>query len=216
MSSVLALRDMDDVLRAGAAVYNDGEHHAAHDAWEERWLSLESGTDDERLLHGLIQFTAAVHHARNRNWIGATGLAESAHGYLEGLPDDHRGVDLVPVRRFLAELATDPERIERGPPPALVHEGSAVSLADLGASATFAAARALGEELGMEAGTIDRAIGYAREELENQGRGPILALVFDLVREERHRGLARRRLEEHVARRRRRDRDVEGLFDPGE
>lgn len=207
---------MDEVLRAGAAVYNAGEHHAAHDVWEERWLGLESGTDDERLLHGLIQFTAAVHHARNRNWAGATGLARSAREYLAGLPDGYRGVDLDSVRRFLADLATDPERIERAPPPLLTHEGVTVSLADLDAEATFAAAHALAEEMGMEEGTIDRAVDYAREELEAAGRGPILALVFDLVREERHRGLARRRLEEHVARRRHRDRDVEGLFEPGE
>ena len=207
---------MDDVLRAGVAVYNAGEHHAAHDVWEERWLALESGTDDERLLHGLIQFTAAVHHARNRNWAGATGLAESAHGYLAGLPDGYRGVDLVPIRRFLVDLAADPERIERTTPPLLTHEGTALSLADLDAEATLAAARALAEKLGMEEAVIDRAIEYAREECEEAGSGRMLALVFDLVREERHRGLVRERIEQHVARRRHRERDVEGLFDPGE
>lgn len=207
---------MDDVLRAGVAVYNAGEHHAAHDVWEERWLALESGTDDERLLHGLIQFTAAVHHAHGHNWAGATGLAESAQEYLAGLPDGYRGVALDPIRRFLAELAADPERIERAPPPMLTHDGVALSFADLDAEATLAAARALAEELGMEAEVIDRAIGYAREELEEAGRGPMLALVFDLVRQERHRGLVRQRLVQHVERRRRRDRDVEGLFEPGE
>lgn len=207
---------MEKVLRAGVAVYNAGEHHAAHDVWEERWLELESGTDDERLLHGLIQFTAAVHHARNRNWVGTTGLAESAREYLEGLPDDYHGIALDPVRRYLTGLAADPERIERGSPPMLTHDGVALSFADLDAEATLAAARALAEELGMEAAVIDRAIGYAREELEEAGRGPMLALVFDLVREEHHRGLVRQRLAQHVERRRNRERDVEGLFDPGE
>ena len=71
---------MREHLRAGIAVYNAGEYHAAHDAWEDYWLDLERGTDDERLLHGLIQFTAAVHHAEERNWEGAVGLAESATG----------------------------------------------------------------------------------------------------------------------------------------
>ncbi|MFB6301121.1 MAG: DUF309 domain-containing protein, partial [Halobacteriales archaeon] len=52
---------MDAHLRAGIAIYNAGGYHAAHDAWEDHWLDLESGTDDERFLHGLIQFTAAVH-----------------------------------------------------------------------------------------------------------------------------------------------------------
>ncbi len=48
-SSTMCLRDQ---LRAGAAIYNDGYYHAAHDAWEARWLECEDGTDDERLLHG--------------------------------------------------------------------------------------------------------------------------------------------------------------------
>ncbi|WP_336345338.1 DUF309 domain-containing protein [Halalkalicoccus ordinarius] len=207
---------MEKVLQAGVAVYNAGEHHAAHDVWEERWLELESGTDDERLLHGLIQFTAAVHHARNRNWVGATGLAESAREYLEGLPEDYHGIALAPVRGYLAGLAADPERIERGSPPMLTHAGVAVTPEDLDAEATFTAARALAEAFGLDDEVIGRAIGYAREELEESGRGPFLALVFDLVREERHRGLVTRRLEERVARRRSRERDVEGLFDPGE
>jgi hypothetical protein len=207
--------DMEDALRAGAAVYNDGEHHAAHDAWEDRWLDLESGTDDERLLHGLIQFTAAIHHARNRNWEGARGLAESAGGYLAGLPENYRGVALDPVREYLAGLASDPELIERDPPPALVHRGEAVSFADLDVEATFLAARVLAEELGIEGEVIDHAIRYARDDLQESGGGPFLSLVFDLVREE-GRGLVRRRLEDRVERRRSRDRDVEGLFDPGD
>ncbi len=207
--------DMEDALRAGAAVYNAGEHHAAHDAWEDRWLDLESGTDDERLLHGLIQFTAAIHHARNRNWEGARGLAESAGGYLAGLPENYRGVALDPVREYLAGLASDPELIERDPPPALVHRGEAVSFTDLDVEATFLAARVLAEELGIEGEVIDHAIRYARDELEESGGGPFLSLVFDLVREE-GRGLVRRRLEDRVERRRSRDRDVEGLFDPGD
>jgi predicted metal-dependent hydrolase len=73
---------MESHLRAGVAVYNAGQYHAAHDAWEDHWLDLEQGTDDEQFLHGLIQFTAAVHHARTRNWSGATGLASSARDYL--------------------------------------------------------------------------------------------------------------------------------------
>lgn len=213
---------MDDALRAGIAVYNAGEHHAAHDAWEHQWLELEAGTADERLLHGLIQFTAAVHHARNRNWPGATGLAGSAREYLAGLPDPdrYRGVDLDRVRAFLEGLAADPERIERAPPPALTHEGTAVSLADLDAEATFVAARSLSEELDVDEAVLDRAISYARTELSEAGTGTMLALVFDLVRgvEEEggtdRRALVRQRLEEHVERRRRRKRDVEGLFDP--
>ena len=46
---------MDAHLRAGAAIYNTGEFHAAHDAWEELWLDMDDGPDRD-LLQGLIQF----------------------------------------------------------------------------------------------------------------------------------------------------------------
>ena len=80
---------MNAHLRAGVAVYNAGRFHAAHDAWEEYWLGLESGADDERFLHGLIQFTAVVYHATEDNWSGAQGLAESAREYLADLRETH-------------------------------------------------------------------------------------------------------------------------------
>jgi predicted metal-dependent hydrolase len=104
---------IETAIRAGAAVFNAGHYHAAHDAWEGYWLDLESGTDDERFLHGLIQFTAAAHHASNARRDGAVGLAESALAYLDGLGGTHRGVDLESVRRYLTELqaASDVEAV---------------------------------------------------------------------------------------------------------
>ncbi|PSQ33570.1 DUF309 domain-containing protein [Halobacteriales archaeon SW_10_68_16] len=97
---------MEPHLRAGVAIYNAGGHHAAHDAWEDHWLGLDAGTDDERFLHGLIQFTAAVYHARNRNWSGATGLAEGGPAGL--------GFEATCVAAdVLAEEGYDEETIER-------------------------------------------------------------------------------------------------------
>ena len=123
-------------LQAGVAVYNAGRYHAAHDAWEDHWLDLEAGTEDERFLHGLIQFTAAVHHATNGNWSGATGLAESAGEYLSELPAEYRSVNVADGREYLASLARDPEVIERRQPLALTHEGTAIGPADLDLDAT--------------------------------------------------------------------------------
>jgi predicted metal-dependent hydrolase len=209
---------MEPHLRAGIAVYNDGEHHAAHDAWEDRWLDLESGTDDERFLHGLIQFTAAVHHGHEGNWAGLQGLADSAGEYLDGLPSPYRGVDLDPVRAYLADLAADPEHIERVEPPRLRHEGRAPSLADLAGDGEFeavaVAARVLAEEYeAYDGDVIEAGIAYARESVEAGESGRFTALVFDFVAGE-ERGLVHRRLREHVERRRSREADVEGLFDP--
>ncbi|RQH01304.1 DUF309 domain-containing protein [Natrarchaeobius oligotrophus] len=204
---------MHDQLRAGVAIYNDGHYHAAHDAWEDRWLDLESGTDDERLLHGLIQFTAAVHHARRRNWEGTVGLAESALEYLAELPDDYGGVRLPPLRVFLESLAADPAVIERRPPVALEHDGDAPALADLGFESTAIAAVVLAEELGYDEAAFERARAYARRDLEaGEDDSRFVALLFDFVREENSRGIVSQRLTQHVERRRARESDVDGLF----
>jgi predicted metal-dependent hydrolase len=201
---------MDAALRAGIAVYDAGYHHAAHDAWEPVWLDLDQGSDDERLLHGLIQFTAAVYHARSRNWSGATGLATSAREYLAGLPDDYRGVNVDAVRRWLADLAADPERVERARPLALTHGSTALDLDELDFDAAAVAAVVLAERGGYDESVVDDAVAYAREELDT-AESRFVALVFDFVGGER-RALVYDRLRRHVERRRQRDSDVEGLF----
>lgn len=206
---------MEDALRAGIAVYNDGEFHAAHDAWEDRWLGLESGSDEERLLHGLIQFTAAVFHARNRNWSGAAGLAASAVEYLEALPPDYRGVNVEAVRAYLRRLGADPEYVERERPLPLTHEGEAVGLSDLDFEAAALAAGVLaGEYDRFDATVVDRAVAFAREELAGGVRTRFIALVMDFAADAAHRDLVYRRLAAHVEERERRERDVDGLFDP--
>ncbi|MFP9190283.1 DUF309 domain-containing protein [Natronosalvus vescus] len=206
---------MREALRAGIAIYNEGYYHAAHDAWEAHWLELEAGTDDERLLHGLIQFTAAIYHARNRNWAGAVGLASSAGAYLDGLPAAYRGVNVAAVRRALETLATDPAVIERRSAPPLTHDGERLHLANLDLEATFLAAGVLAEELGYDEGVIDDGVAYARTDLEaGYETSPFLTLVADFVREPGDRALVFDRLAGHVERRRAEAADVEGLFDP--
>ncbi|MFB6087277.1 MAG: DUF309 domain-containing protein [Haloarculaceae archaeon] len=193
---------MDANLRAGVAIYNAGRYH------------LESGTDDERFLHGLIQFTAAVFHARGRNWSGATGLAESGRDYLDGLPATYRGVDVAGVRTYLAGLASDPERIERVPPPDLTYEGRALAFADLDFPATAVAAEVLAEELDYDEGTVESAVEYARADLDAGDEGSrFVTFLFDFVREPENRAIVVQRLDEHVQRRASRERDVEGLFE---
>lgn len=205
---------MQDVLRAGAAVYNAGHFHAAHDAWEDRWLDLEDGTDDERLLHGLIQFTAAVHHGHTGNWSGAKGLADSAGDYLAGLPDDYRGVDVGGVRRYLAAVAADPETIERRDPLPLRIEDEVVRFRDLDFEAVCVAAVVLAAELdGYDAVTVERAVEYAREERAEGAQTRFITLLFDFVRETERRGFVYQRFADHVDRRVTREEDVEGLFD---
>ncbi|MCG1002086.1 MULTISPECIES: DUF309 domain-containing protein [Halobacterium] len=203
---------MDAALRAGIAVYNAGHYHAAHDAWEDEWLALDDG-DDERLLHGLIQLSAAVHHARDRNWTGAVGLCESASEYLADLPADYRGVNVAAVRAYVDALGSDPERVERTRPPSLTYEGSALSLDDLDAPAGVEAAVALAEDLGYDEAFVEKGAEYAREGLADGELNEFGVLLCDFVTETEQRALVATRLRQHVQRRQRREDDVAGLFD---
>jgi len=203
-------------LRAGIAIYNAGEYLAAHDAWEERWLELSDGPD-KRFLQGLIQLTAAVHHARTRNWLGARKLADSAGEYLADLPADYRAVNVGQVRAFLAALAADPEVIDRRRPVRLRHGEQAVTPADLDFETTAVAAGVLAEAADeFEEDVVERGVGYAREAVEADRSDQFVGLVFDFVRDPENRSLVYRRLADHVDRRRRRETDADGLFDSGE
>jgi len=208
---------MEANLRAGVAIYNAGGYHAAHDAWEDHWLGLETGTEDELFLHGLIQFTAAVYHARNYNWSGATGLATSGREYLEPLPGSYRGIEVGAVRSYLTHLGSDPELIERREPLALTLHGERLGLADLQFEATAVAAGVLAEERGddREEAVIEDAVEYARADLEKTNSA-IVPLLFDYVRRPGSRDIVLQRLGEHVDRRRNREQDVSGLFEPRE
>ncbi|MFC5368522.1 DUF309 domain-containing protein [Salinirubrum litoreum] len=206
--------DLTRALRAGVAIYDIGEYHAAHDAWEDHWLDLPKHTDDERLLHGLIQFTAAVYHARRRNWSGATGLAESAGEYLADLPSDYRGVNLAGIRRYLAVLHADPEVIERRPPLALRIDGERLRPAELDFETAAVAAQVIaGEYDAFDADVIARAVEAAREEVREGTETRFTALVMDFADDPVQRDLIYQRLSSHLAKREREQEDVEGLFD---
>jgi len=180
------------------------------------WLDLPTGSDDEQLLHGLIQFTAAIYHAQNRNWSGAVGLCESGREYLIGLPSTYRGVDTVAVRSYLQALETDPERIERASPPVLTYKGQPLAAADLELGAITTAAGVLTEEFDQyDDSVIHDAIEYAREEVD-ESQTEYISLLTTFVGESTHRGIVYNRLASQVERRRRKEKDVAGLFDPAD
>ncbi|MDQ1611518.1 MAG: uncharacterized protein QOG00_1449 [Pyrinomonadaceae bacterium] len=55
---------------AGIDLYNAGEFHAAHDAWEARWVD-EAGPREKLFLQAMIQSAVAFHHLE----IGRRGAA---------------------------------------------------------------------------------------------------------------------------------------------
>src|ERR1700716_1458662 len=59
---------------AGIDLYNAGEYHAAHDAWEERWMG-PVGAQEKLFLQAMIQSAVAFHHLE----IGRPGAARRMH-----------------------------------------------------------------------------------------------------------------------------------------
>ncbi len=59
---------------AGIDLYNAREFHAAHDAWEERWMG-EVGPQEKLYLQAMIQSAVAFHHLE----IGRPGAARRMH-----------------------------------------------------------------------------------------------------------------------------------------
>ncbi|MFB6176239.1 MAG: DUF309 domain-containing protein [Halobaculum sp.] len=225
--------DPETALAAGIALYADGEYHAAHDPWEAVWLDLDAETapEDERLFHGLVQVTAAVYHARDGNFEGATGLAESASDYLEPLSPNHRGVESTGIREFCDRLVTDPELIERAEPPEIRLHGRPVSYLDLSIPAMTLAAEAIAEEYGYDESVVTSAGAFAETDAEDAVETPALAsgeagspapnandsrfatFLLDFLTQPENRGIIFQRLREHVERRRQANADVTGLFD---
>jgi len=59
---------------AGIDLYNAGEFHAAHDAWEDRWMG-EVGPKEKLFLQAMIQSAVAFHHLE----IGRPGAARQMY-----------------------------------------------------------------------------------------------------------------------------------------
>ena len=60
---------------AGIDLYNEGEFHAAHDAWEERWRD-DCGPQEKLFLQAMIQSAVVFHHIE----IGRRGAARRMYG----------------------------------------------------------------------------------------------------------------------------------------
>jgi predicted metal-dependent hydrolase len=187
-------------------------------------LASDRDDTDGRFLQGLVQLTAAVHHARGRNWEGCVGLASSAREYLADVPDDHGGVDVALVRRVLSTLATDPEVVERRPMPELAVDGERVTRDRLGLDAVELAAEALAEERGLDETVIERAAAYAREDRRRGASDEVAAtarneaaklerFLVDFATTDDDYAIVYQRLRDHVERRDQRASDVDGLFD---
>lgn len=197
-----------DRLRAGVAVFNAGHYHAAHDAWEPSYLDADGERRD--YLQGLIQYAAAAHHVTTGNREGAQGLADSALEYLDG---HEREIDLAPVRRWLTACREEYGEVAGERPPQLRYDGSQLDVRDLRYPAVAVAAPLVADATGYDADLLETGAAFALADLPDEPNSPFVTLVLDFLHGER-RGVICQRLDQHVTRRRAREDDVAGLFDP--
>jgi predicted metal-dependent hydrolase len=98
---------LEEMVRSGAQLFDDGRFFEAHEAWEAHWLALK---DEPRrlLLQGLIQIAAAFHKLIDKQApepaasLFAKGLAK-----LDACPDTIEAFDVAPFREAVRACARD-------------------------------------------------------------------------------------------------------------
>ncbi|HTX76967.1 MAG TPA: DUF309 domain-containing protein [Terracidiphilus sp.] len=88
-------------LAEGLCCYRAGAFFEAHGHWEAVWLA--SAEPDKTFLQALIQVTAAFHHLRRGNAVGAASLLGAALRRLDAYPAQYAGLAVEPLRQSLRE-----------------------------------------------------------------------------------------------------------------
>ncbi|MFD1562460.1 DUF309 domain-containing protein [Haloarchaeobius amylolyticus] len=97
----------------GVRLFNDGAYHESHDCFEDEWYNYGNGTPESKFLHGMVQVAAGAYkHVDFENDRGMRSLFETALGYLQDVPHDYYGVDVLTVRTTLTNALEEPTRIE--------------------------------------------------------------------------------------------------------
>jgi predicted metal-dependent hydrolase len=93
----------------GVRLYNAGEYHESHDCFEAEWYNYGRGTTESAFAHGMVQVAAGAYkHFDFENDDGMRNLFGTALQYLEGVPSDYYGVDVLDVRTTLTNALDDP------------------------------------------------------------------------------------------------------------
>ncbi len=95
----VAAKGADGLLAEGAASFDAGRYHAAHEAFEKVWLASEAG--DGEFFKGLVQVAICLHQLDRGLVEGARQLRTGARRYLAAFLPEHRGLD---VARLLEDL----------------------------------------------------------------------------------------------------------------
>jgi hypothetical protein len=98
-------------LAEGLRCYRAEEFFLAHEHWEGVWLQAQE--PEKTFLQALIQTTAAFHHLRRRNRIGAASLLRAALRRLEPYGISFGGVRVGALRDELEAWVTALEAEEK-------------------------------------------------------------------------------------------------------
>jgi predicted metal-dependent hydrolase len=108
----------------GVRLYNAGAFHESHDCFEAEWYNYGTGTTESAFLHGMVQVAAGAHKHFGFKEGDARSVSESPGGaaddggmrslfrtalqYLQGVPRDYYGVDVLAVRATLTNALDNP------------------------------------------------------------------------------------------------------------
>jgi predicted metal-dependent hydrolase len=93
----------------GVRLFNSGAFHEAHDCFEHEWYEYGRGSTESQFLHGMVQVAAGAYkHFDYDDADGMRSLFRTSLQYLEGVPRDFYGVDVLAVRTTVTNALTDP------------------------------------------------------------------------------------------------------------
>ena len=83
-------------LAEGLRCYRAQQFFEAHEHWESVWLTLRE--PEKSFLQSLVQISAAFHHLRRGNRVGAISLLTRSLGRLDRCPSPYCSIDTQRLR----------------------------------------------------------------------------------------------------------------------
>ena len=114
----------------GVRLFNSGAYHESHDCFEDEWYNYGSGTTESAFLHGMVQVAAGTLKyvgtdansgkagGKSRDPVhrgdvdGMRSLFRTALQYLQDVPRDFYGVDVLDVRTKLTNARAAPSVLD--------------------------------------------------------------------------------------------------------
>ncbi|WP_121744626.1 DUF309 domain-containing protein [Natronorubrum halophilum] len=97
----------------GVRLFNAGAYHESHDCFETEWYNYGRGTAESAFCHGMVQVAAGAYKRVDfANDDGMQSLFRTALQYLQDVPRDYYGVDLLEVRTAITNALEDPSRVD--------------------------------------------------------------------------------------------------------